>query len=1284
MLVISCFSVIAVNRNDTSTGAKSDVVATGNQLTKNGSYYLIGSFNGWNVDTAKSAWKLNTSDSNLYTGSFTISGSSTNYTFKIIDDNGKYYANSGYWFKSSNTVATGLNDNSGNSDMQIQCISSSKNIKIDVKLYCEYSGDSRLELTQTEVGGGDDPVTGITPGNKAQAKVYNANTNVIKDSSAFSTELISVNSSFYDYFMDTEVNGQWRTSLTAGPRDVKDGRDDPDRQPFRKFNKALGEYSSLNSAWSYPLYFGDFWDRADGYVGMDGSDLKKYKARPNNSQATTFGSNGDDASVSALTDTQLNSDNMLTANGVVLPYFDADWLTTNGYGAVVNSPFPLRKSQTEKGNDYYEFDSTNGTDNCYFNGYGSKLQMNYSKTHKVYDALSGFSNNQNGVGFFPFDLCADHQNNAYDFGFGMRLDIDFTLGENGIIGSGSSRENTQFTFSGDDDLWVYLDGVLVLDMGGDHKMSKGCIDFAELKSYVSKIDTTYSSDKTNALNYTSSSKTINGINYGYSASFPQLFENKARELGAFDNNDTRAKHKLTVFYMERGMCESNLKVGFNFVPAQDSLTVDKSVDVSNVNTALQNTVKNLDNFGYTVENTSVGGSTYTNSNDKRYTFNDSSTGHAHSAVTDGNKFSLANDDTAYFNGQFTPQSNIRITENNTPTDTKISTVNTDRILYFDPSGCSWFFNGSAVPAIAENYNGSDSSKYSAMSEYTTGGKTYYYAVLADDTTNFTLGRKTSNGVYNYHNFTVEADTDGKLTKNFVQSGSDWDNSRTYTTFTGTPISGSNSVIETSSRSKIVYTPSWQVFDNSIDDNSLVGSGSDSTALFKYFNKNNDEMLSTHMLVKYTNAVQTADIPVEKVVQDSDGNVIADDDTQFTVELKLDFNGGTNYQSYGLKHTISQNQPYTFTGIPQGATYQVVETDADGYTNISATGEVTGTVGATNNTVTVTNKKLEAEVTPLVEKYLYNELYVGNKFSFELEGVAPLTVDGATTKDTSTITPETVSEITATDAGKVKFSTIKFDEVGTYLYKITELDCSDDDYKIDNNTIVLKVVVALNNGNMTATPKYYRGTGEISEILNTTARDLTSFVNGTNPGKVTVVKTDKLDSNGNAIGTKIEGAEFTIYKVSGNGAEIDESNIVDSGITANPQTTDSNGEVTFDNLPIFEPGGNGNNNKEKVYQWYCVKETKAKPGYVLPEDGTFYFCFDDATYDSDNGTYTKSGAVVNQLITIPQAGWNFVKNHYFLVGGIMMSLASAFALVYYYSKRRKASLCRHGVNKYGRK
>lgn len=1310
MTAISSISVIAVNTENADTGANSDLVESGAQLPQDCDYYLIGDFNNWAVSDPD--WKLTSNDGNCYTGTFTLTGSEANYQFKVYNSDGNDYSANGYYFKDSATVATALSTSNKNND-QIQCIATSGSITLDVKLYCEHSNDSRLEIKQSISGSGG--VTEITKGNTTDSKEYNANVDIANQTS--STEIISVNGSFYDYYMDEEIrnNGRWRSSLTGYYRSVENGNEAAAREPFECFNKALGAYSLQNSNWKYPLYFGDFNGQSNGYIGRGDSSLQKFKIRPNNSMATLSTVNG---SVSALVDTTLDSNGMLTANGVTLPYFDSEWLTTNGYGTVINSPFPMRKSQTAKGNDYFEFDSNDGKDNCYFSGYSTnQYTMNYAyNTNKVKDALSGFSGEGDGYGFFPFDRSSEHSGNAYDFGFGMRLDIDFTLGENGTIGSGANKENTQFKFSGDDDLWVYLDGVLVLDMGGDHKKSSGCIDFAKMKSYVNNIDTSYKADKENALNYVED-KSVSG--YEYSAEFPKLFANTANTTSTyafgtskFDNNNPNVKHTLTVFYMERGMIESNLSVGFNFVPAKDSLKVTKTVDASKVNPLLADKVENLDSFGYAVKNAPALDGVPTDISNKNYTFNDSTDGHSYYAVTDGNSFSLANGDSAVFSEQFVPGSYIQVTENDSPKDT-IVTLNQDRLLFFDPSGCTWFGDSGAVPAIAQNYDGKTPSNYSLMSSYKVDGKTYYYYPISDTTTTFTIARKTATGIYNRFKFNVVADN-GKLTNNYIVAGSVWNGDTegqntcpeysssdtkgtTYTKFTNTYPDTTQSVIKTSNRSKIAYSPSWSLYDisasNETSQSTLVESGTgEESSLFQYINKSYDEMLSTHMLLSYVNTVLTNDITVNKTVVDKDENVLSDDNTEFTIKLLVDLDDDDIYEDYGLTGTISQSTPYVFSGIPQGVDYQIVEEDSYGYTN--NTGVITGTLGKESDRHTFTNLKKPAEYTPVVTKTLDGENYYGEKFTFTLEGMGSIKLGDGETRDTSRMAVDKKTKIPSETPGKVRFTSISYYNEGIYLYKITEGSVNDTDYQTDSDTIILKVVVSRNNNNtLSVTPTYYKGNlndytvdSENSDyvtfdyesfMVDGNATDTPTFENISTKGEITVLKVDKINNDGKVPddAIRLKGAKFSLYKVTGNN--------VTPGTNDNPiQTlaTDENGEITFSDLDIFAENGNGISGA-KNYQWYYVVETAAAEGYTLSTNQE-WFCFDGATYDDTNNIYTHSFAALNVKIAVPYTGIDYLMQHNFLLyGGLVLGVGTVLACAYMLRKKKtraKAPVGKHGI------
>lgn len=1273
MIIISCISAVAVNKSVAESGAKKDIEVTGGTMTKGVDYYLVGDMCSpiWSTaDTSFALTKVN-GDNNHYTGTFRLTGQKT-YEFKIYNSNGDYYSKSGASFSEGTQIVRGLTNDAGASNMSFVIPAGTTEITVD--MYCEYSNDSQVTFTLNNLGTGD-----VTQGGTGHS--YKAQSGVINHSS--DTELLNVKSTFFDYYNDEEVDGSWRTSLSGFYRTVKSGNTSHNREPYEKFNRAIAQYANgvNNSSWTTPLYFGDFNTdkdgyQKDGYKGYGVSNLKKFLSVPNNSNATSSGTSG---SVAGLADVTLADNKKLSKNGVTMPYFDEDWLVNNGYGTVVHSDFPMRKTTDKHGQDYYEYDSLNGKDNCYFDGYenlasGGNLTMNYAsgKSNSVYDALSGFSKSTiNNPGFFPFDRQKDHSNNGYDFGFGMRLDLDFTLGANGK----TNGEDTVFNFSGDDDLWVYLDGVLVLDMGGDHKMSQGCIDFTTLKSYVNNIDTTFQGSD---LVYTNSS---DKSGYSYSAEFPALFSDDTETRGSskFNNNNVNAHHTLTVFYMERGMIESNLKVGFNFEPITDSLDVTKTVDTSNVNPKLQTAVKNADDFGFAIQENGADVS------NKKYKYSDNGT--INNAKTNGNTATLSDSDSASFNSQFTIDNNLTVTEG-TPKKTIISNMDTDSLIYLDTKdmSCSWFFNNGAVPAISFD-NG---NTFHQMFSYQTDGRTiYYYESEKDSSSNkksFIIGRKDDMGVWNRVRFSAITENTNCINVKAWRSTSTGDisfvdNSESIsevTKFTLTPPSSGDYTIDTTKESLLAghYNTNWSLYDVSGTSPDLITTGDTKVSNFQYKNKVNDDLVSTHLRLDYVNTPQIANITVNKSVVDESGNQIVDD-TQFDVTLKLDINGDGAYQDYGLIGKISQSSPYTFTGIPVGVKYKVEEQTPSGYkVSYGTLNKNTGELGNLGATVDVINTVTPASITAGITKTLDRMVYDGSTFQFKLVGLASTTVGGVTTEDTYSVT-DTISTVVD---GKAAFKSIDYSTEGTYLYKITEEPLVDGhDYQTDSSVYIFKVVVAKDNGVLKATGTYYRGTSsqsveEIVDANNTTA--VASFENTSTKAQATVLKADKVNPDGTvpADAKKLEGAEFTLYKV-------DADRSKDNMVKVATAKTDSNGEITFTDLDIFKSGKNGNGGT-KEYQWYYVVETASAEGYTLSTNEQ-WFSFDGGHYDSTKNVYTHSFAALNTLITVPYAGINYLMQHNFILyGTLVLGLGAICSCGYMLRKRRLGA--KAPTNKHGRK
>ncbi|MCI6825062.1 MAG: fibro-slime domain-containing protein [Ruminococcus bromii] len=464
-------------------------------------------------------------------------------------------------------------------------------------------------------------------------KIYDA---VASDAIKNNSNLYTINTTFYDYYTDNEVNNGWRKysqiDSNNGTSYESHGKNSAGQaDPYTKLNTALANYAKTNGV-KRPLYFGVFYNVNDN-TSTDpfGATLYNFSNWVNNSSRLGSYNN----SVVGLSGRTLTSDKKIryynndgtnaadheTDDGATMPLFDAEWLTTNNFATIVNSEFPMRKT-TQNNVPYYEFDSA-AKDTIWFSGYGSDtLTTNYGNrdTDCVYDAVSNFGGGSNGVGFFPFDASITNggttKNNANDYGFGMRTDIEFNVGKDGKI----NGVDQVFNFTGDDDLWVYIDGKLVLDLGGAHKKAEGSIDFS-----------------TKTVTVRTGTKSVNNVTRNTS------FE--------FDNQDPSKTHTLTMFYMERGMIESNLKFGFNFSPVGNQFTTENHVDTANVNEGLKSAVAAADTFTYThkTNGSASANKTYTHSKDGskstnsngQYVVNDSERAAFADQFTVGSTFNVA-------------------------------------------------------------------------------------------------------------------------------------------------------------------------------------------------------------------------------------------------------------------------------------------------------------------------------------------------------------------------------------------------------------------------------------------------------------------------------------------------------------------------------------------------------------------------------------------------------------------------------------------------------------------
>ena len=411
------------------------------------------------------------------------------------------------------------------------------------------------------------------------------------------------NATFYDYYSDTQIG----TSST--PNEISDALAS-EKNTFSKFNKKLYSLMKYNDPnlcpAKYPLYQG----RPGALVDMDGIayphkeetyKASNYWAGANWGQVSSVATQGlvDDTLLKDSSGNyHLTQSNPTNNKSAKVPFFDKEFLTKNKYdnseltlGSVKeNVAFPFRRV-IKDGITYYEFYSSKDT--VRFNNSGKLDYLGYNKTsEQVKDA-------QGNYGFFPYNKASDGKSNKLNFGHGVRFDIPFNMTKDGKI----DGKDMIFEFSGDDDVWVFIDGNLALDIGGNHGEVAGTINFATKESVVDKVKNptvafssrTLSSFKTGENTFSDLGITnAVGVYNNYKTAFSTALKNSLK--------DTTKTHTLTLFYMERGLNVANMKMQFN-LPEPSVLTVTNTVSTDGVGASFLDETKKVaskDNFMYDV------------------------------------------------------------------------------------------------------------------------------------------------------------------------------------------------------------------------------------------------------------------------------------------------------------------------------------------------------------------------------------------------------------------------------------------------------------------------------------------------------------------------------------------------------------------------------------------------------------------------------------------------------------------------------------------------------------
>ena len=464
-----------------------------------------------------------------------------------------------------------------------------------------------------------------------------------------------VTSTLYDYYTDYELNGNNRDNYNSTyytPGEKGGFASQRSWVVFRQFDSALSDYYSNCNA-QYPIYTGHFqptysnwgikfeeisaalnlwgfnsaFKNENRFMAINNSTINEnnkgeYYDYAYQGLVESQTSTGDATGEPLLKDTKENTK-------VAEPHFDEAFLSgTNSKKAKLgdvykNVAFPFTKRQI--------FNDDTGVDYWYFDSQDTTLYLKQDSTTEQYFLKSSTENrersrnldsnsaqktikkngeNVSSYGYFPFNETAtEGRASTYNYGFGTKLQMDFTLTDDGkvetkkIVNGKTEKTSIKFFFSGDDDVWVFIDGKLALDVGGAHGKVSGLLEFGEtdttegkknsVTAYVSQVKEGGTSENDqDGKNGHSAVKSVryNGENIDFYA--------KNTNLEPLDKGQ---KHTLTMYYMERGMWESNMAVAFNF-PDNNELQVQKKVDLNNVDPDFKNCFTGQKIFNFTIQN----------------------------------------------------------------------------------------------------------------------------------------------------------------------------------------------------------------------------------------------------------------------------------------------------------------------------------------------------------------------------------------------------------------------------------------------------------------------------------------------------------------------------------------------------------------------------------------------------------------------------------------------------------------------------------------------------------
>lgn len=1028
-------------------------------------------------------------------------------------------------------------------------------------------------------------------------------------------------------------------------------------------------------------HYETFETHAKGLTNINNYDDNYYYA-VNNSNGMKWDGGNYNQSLQGLMYNRLDSKGDLQViNGVKAPYFDAEALSTATYDGsrvanVYKSSFPFRTTTDSAGVTTYEFTSKSAADNIYFTWNGltpTKINYGADKKYGILDDLGSFGGT-NGYGIFPFNNTSATSsgkgtNDNLDYGFGIRLDIDFRVPAKGKL---ANNEDVTFNFTGDDDLWVYIgedstgaDAELALDLAGDHKEASGSINFNSMTATADNVFADYSpSSSSTKLTVPSDEFWVKTGNYtDFCLNVWQDKEVATLNDGAYFVKPYETSDGFYKF--KKSKLGNNTNAIFcKWQNIRDGM-LTKELTLSDLYGKMWNGNGKQYSADGQLHHTNLGTVTKTINNGVQLDPNKT----YHMVV--------------FYMERGEAESNFSVNFTMTPANNDLKVTKA-------------LDTGDVVSEISDDLKANEAFGYSIKENGNdTSGKSYKLTKSDESTSSETLSNS---------GFTLK--------DNYI---ADFDNSFK----TGNDMT----VDELTDSSKLKYTTNWELVNNRVG--SIIKSGSATESEFNLADPA-DKKAYAQLQLDYTNKIVTAPLEISKNVVDEDGKTDYDTNQQFTFAIALDFDGDDStydYKTYPLEYqlkekdasgysntvyrtskdgsfTIKKGESIKLLNIPVGATYKITEKNVIGYVPFKVgdqpfdKGTFVDTLAEAGNALKFINKVNPTNIAISVNKTLDGQAYSGSKFGYTLTGLGSmdttkLDTDGKTFIKTNSAATVSTNLKTPDKNGKVEFKNLKLVTAGVYRFKITEALAEGEnasDYIMDTNTWLAEIEL-LENGKVTP-PRYIKVSSsaikdktdaELAEYFNnSTSVDKAEFENKTTHGSATVNKKNQTGGN-------VSDTEFAVMKVSREDIfTADDINTIIKDATMKThmvsKTTDSNGQAVFDKLTIFKDGQgeftktNGNVvwtdssdnyiSGTSTYQTYCLFEYKPSEGYTpnytlsyftLPVEGKY-----DVTYDYVDGA-----------ITMPSASGDGM-NGYFVLGvsvaGLAVTMFTGYAI--YYGKGRK--------------